>query len=54
MTYRYPGFSPTGPPAQPVTLSGAYQTNAATTIDERLMLGGARLAQILNDALDRR
>jgi hypothetical protein len=62
----YPGFAcgangggtdgaaaATPAPTQPVVLSRAYQQRAMRVIDERLALAGARLAQVLNDALDR-
>jgi len=62
----YPGFAcvPNGgdtdaaaaatpPTTQPVVLSREYQRRAIRVIDERLALAGARLAQVLNDALDR-
>jgi hypothetical protein len=40
-------------PDRPVVLSRDYQRRAIRVIDERLALAGARLAQVLNDALDR-
>jgi hypothetical protein len=46
--YTYPGFTPTGPPADPVTLDEAYRAAAMPVIDRQLQLGGARLAALLN------
>jgi len=51
VTYRYPGFTPAGPPAAPVTLDSAYRTAAIALIDRQLAVAGARLAAILNTAL---
>jgi hypothetical protein len=52
----YPGFAcgEAPPPADhPVVLSREYQRRAEAVVFERLALAGARLAQVLNDALDR-
>ena len=49
--YRYPGFSPAGPPADPVGLDEAYRQAAAPVIDRQLQIGGARLAALLNSLL---
>ncbi len=49
--YRYPGFSPAGPPKDTVVLDDAYRQEAAKVVDEQLLLGGARLALVLNRIL---
>ena len=51
VVYRYPGFTPAGPPATAVTLDAAYRAAAAQVIDRQLQLGGARLAALLNSLL---
>jgi len=51
--YRYPGFSPDGPPKDPVALDEAYLARAAPVIDDQLMRGGARLGAVLNAILGR-
>ena len=51
VVYRYPGFAPTGPPAEPITLDPAYRVAAAPVIDRQLQLGGARLAALLNSLI---
>jgi hypothetical protein len=51
VAYHYPGFSPAGPPIDPITLSSAYRTAALGTIDQQLERGGARLGAILNALL---
>ena len=51
--YRYPAFSPAGPPKDAVTLDEAYRTQAAAAIDGRLMTAGARLAALLNGIFNR-
>jgi len=51
VVYRYPGFSPAGPPADPVVLDEAYRARAADTIDAQLALAGSRLAALLNAVL---
>ena len=50
-TYHYPGFSPKGPPADPVALDQAYRAQAMKDIDQQLARGGARLAALLNSLL---
>jgi hypothetical protein len=50
-TYHYPGFSPKGPPADPVALDEAYRAQAIKDIDQQLTRGGARLAALLNSLL---
>ncbi len=51
VVYRYPSFSPTGPGPDPIALSDSYRASAATTIDSRLALAGARLAALVNALL---
>jgi hypothetical protein len=51
VVYRYPSFSVAGPGADPITLDEAYRAAAATTIDSRLALAGARLAALVNSLL---
>jgi len=51
--YTYSGFSPAGPPQTPITLSADYITRAASTMDEQIMKGGARLAAVINQLLTR-
>jgi hypothetical protein len=51
VTYHYPGFSTSGPSADPIVLDSAYRAAAATTIDQQLQRGGARLAALLNSIL---
>jgi hypothetical protein len=51
--YDYPGFSASGPPAEPVGLSADYQRRAGLAIDHQLELAGARLAAVLNNAAAR-
>ena len=51
IVYRYPSFVPTGPGADPITLDEAYRTTALETIDQRIALAGARLAELLNSLL---
>lgn len=53
VVYRYLGFSPAGPPAEPVALDESYRKSALTTIDRQLQIGGVRLAALLNALLDR-
>jgi nuclease S1 len=52
--YTYSGFSPAGPPQNPVTLSPDYITQAAATMDQQIMKGGARLAAVVNGLLGRK
>jgi len=51
VVYRYPGFTPTGPPTTAVTLDAAYRDAAVKAIDRQLQLGGARLAALLNSLI---
>jgi hypothetical protein len=51
VTYAYPSFSPAGPGADPIALDNAYRTRAAAAIDHQLVLGGYRLAALLNSLL---
>ena len=53
VAYNYPSFAAGGPGADPITLDDAYRTAALATIDQRLTLGGARLAALMNLLLDR-
>jgi hypothetical protein len=53
VAYHYPQFRPDGPPKDAVVLGEAYLTVAASTMDERLMTAGARLAALLNAILGR-
>jgi hypothetical protein len=46
--YRYPKFSPDGPPTDPVELDEAYRAAATAAIDRQLEVAGARLAALLN------
>lgn len=48
VAYRYPGFSPAGPPRETVALDAAYRDTALSVIDRQLERGGARLAALLN------
>jgi S1/P1 Nuclease len=49
--YHYPEFVCGGVPSDIVLLDRDYQTRSATIARERLLLAGARLAGVLNDAL---
>jgi hypothetical protein len=51
VAYRYPGFSCGAAPAGIVVLDAAYVQQAAALVRERLLLSGARLANLLNQAL---
>ncbi|MBS0365562.1 MAG: S1/P1 nuclease [Proteobacteria bacterium] len=51
VAYRYPGFACDTPPASIVVLDVPYQQDAADIIRERLLLAGARLANLLNATL---
>jgi hypothetical protein len=53
VAYHYPQFRPTGPPKDAITLGEPYLRQAASTMDERLMTAGARLAGLLNGLLVR-
>jgi hypothetical protein len=48
----YPGFACNRVPQAPVTLSRSYQQRAQRVILERLALAGARLAYVVNRALE--
>ena len=50
VAYRFPGFSPAGPPRDAVALDAAYRDAARSAIDQQLERGGARLGALL-DAL---
>jgi hypothetical protein len=49
--YTYPGFAPTGPPADLITLDAAYRDAALPIIERQLQLGGARLAALVNSLI---
>jgi len=51
VAYRYPGFVCREPPTAIVVLDAAYVQDAATLVRERLLLAGARLANLLNQRL---
>jgi S1/P1 Nuclease len=51
VAYRYPGFACGAPPPTIVVLDQAYVTSAAALVRERLLLAGARLANLLNRRL---
>jgi nuclease S1 len=53
VVYRYPGFSPTGPGTDAITLDDAYRSTAAAAIDRQLQAGGARLAALLDSLIGR-
>ena len=48
VAYHYPGFSRTGPPADPITLDQPYREAALKVIDRQLALAGARLGAMLD------
>jgi hypothetical protein len=48
VAYSYPGFSPAGPPSEPITLDEAYRARALETIDRQLVLAGSRLGALMN------
>jgi len=52
-SYVYPGVAAIGspPPAAPVVLGNAYQKRAWPVVEKRILLGGLRLAALLNKAL---
>jgi len=52
--YAYAGFSPTGPPANPVELGTEYQAQGQLAVDHQLELAGVRLAAILNGLFAKR
>lgn len=51
VAYHYPGFVCNAVPARIVVLDRAYQSEAAPIVRERLLLAGARLAALLEQAL---
>ena len=51
VAYHYPGFVCNAVPARIVVLDRAYQREAAAIVRERLLLAGARLAALLEQAL---
>ena len=51
VAYHYPGFVCHAPPPGIVVLDLAYQSEAAAVVRERLLLAGARLAALLEQAL---
>jgi len=51
VAYQYPGFVCNAVPARIVVLDRAYQSEAAAIVRERLLLAGARLAALLEQAL---
>jgi hypothetical protein len=51
VAYRYPGFVCGQPPVGIVVLDGGYVQEAAALVRERLLLAGARLANLLNQSL---
>ena len=51
VAYHYPGFACQRVPAGIVVLDAAYQQRAESLVRERLLLAGARLANLLNSVL---
>jgi nuclease S1 len=51
VAYRYPGFACNSPPSAMVVLDAAYLDDAERVVRERLLLAGARLANLLNQTL---
>jgi hypothetical protein len=51
VAYHYPGFACNSLPAGIVVLDGAYLDDAGVVVRERLLLAGARLANLLNSTL---
>ena len=51
VAYDYPGFGCNAVPARIVVLDRGYQSEAAAIVRERLLLAGARLAALLEQAL---
>jgi hypothetical protein len=51
VAYHFPGFACNTVPADIVVLDSAYQTQAESVVRERLLLAGARLANLLNNTL---
>jgi S1/P1 Nuclease len=53
VAYRYPGFACNRVPASIVVLDASYQEDAELVVRERVLLAGARLANLLNSTLAR-
>jgi S1/P1 Nuclease len=51
VAYHYPGFACNSVPADIVVLDAAYLDDAGVVVRERLLLAGARLANLLNRTL---
>jgi nuclease S1 len=51
VAYHYPGFACNSLPAGIVILDGTYLEDAELVVRERLLLAGARLATVVNEAL---
>ena len=51
VAYHYPGFTCGTAPAHTVVLDARYVHSGAALAHERLLLGGARLANLLNHSL---
>ena len=51
VAYHYPGFACNSLPAGIVVLDAAYQSDAGLVVRERVLLAGARLANLLNTTL---
>ena len=51
VTYHYPGFACNSVPAGIMVLDAAYLADAGVVVRERLLLAGARLANLLNRTL---
>jgi hypothetical protein len=51
VAYRYPGFACDNRPAGVVALDAAYLDDAELVVRERLLLAGARLANLLSETL---
>jgi hypothetical protein len=54
VAYHYPGFACGSTPQGIVVLDAGYQADAEAIVRERLLLAGARLANLLNQALTAR
>ena len=54
VAYHYPGFACNSLPAGIVVLEAAYIDDAEVVVRERLLLAGARLANLLNRTLEER
>jgi len=51
VAYHYPGFACNTLPAGVVALDATYLEDAELVVRERLLLAGARLAKVVNEAL---